>query len=111
MRLTSILIKLLLLATVSWAEQGILTVQVKDIQQRPVLGAEVAVDGATEPSRTVTVGLARIRLDSGMKVNDWVSFNIIKSPPGKAFVIISLWDSRIQVPLFDNNTTFVTVIV
>src|SRR5437588_7315246 len=94
------------------AEQGYLVVQVNDIQDHPIAGMEIAAKGASEPATTDRKGLARIKLDSQTKVNAWVMLQIIKSPASKDFVLVSPWDSRTQVPPFDDETTnFVSVVV
>jgi tetratricopeptide (TPR) repeat protein len=94
----------LALCSASWAEKGIMVVQVKDIQKKPVPGAEIAIEGSGEPGMTDRLGRARVKLDPQTKVNDWV-FLQIKPPAGRDLVLISPWDERTQIPPFDNEST------
>jgi tetratricopeptide (TPR) repeat protein len=89
----------------SWAEKGILVIQVADIHNRPVAGIELAAKGSSESGTTDRYGRTRIKLDLQTKVNDWVAIQIVKSPAGKDLVLISPWDAHAQVPPFENETT------
>src|ERR1039458_7570090 len=112
------LLALLLLATclpgpIALAETGFLVVHVEDVQRRPVIGVQVAVEGeGGSPAFTQDRGTARIALAKDTKSNAWVSLQILKSPVGKDYVMVSPWDYRAQVPSFENETeNFVKVVV
>jgi len=86
------------------AERGYLVIQVADIHNQPVAGIELATKGSSESGTTDRFGRTRIKLDSQIKVNDWVAMQIVRSPKGKDLVLISPWDAHAQVPPFDNET-------
>lgn len=92
-----------------WAEKNVLVIQVNDNQNRPVEGLEIKTTGASESGITDRKGLARIKLDAQAK--NWVTLQIVKSPPAKDFVLISPWDSRTLVPSFENESTDVVTII
>ncbi len=103
----------LLVATLASAETGFLVVHVEDVQRRPVVGLQIALDGeGGSPAFTADRGTARIALAKDTKANTWVSLQILKSPAGKDYVMVSPWDYRAQVPSFENETeNFVKVVV
>lgn len=94
-----------------FAEQEVLVVQINDVQNRAVVGIVIRVEGASEPDKSDSHGLARIKLAANTKVNDWIHVQIVESPRGKDLVLISPWDGTVQVPPFDReNTNYVRVI-
>jgi tetratricopeptide (TPR) repeat protein len=95
---------ILAFATACHAERGYLVIQVADIHNQPVAGIELATKGSSESGTTDRFGRTRIKLDSQIKVNDWVAMQIVRSPQGKDLVLISPWDAYAQVPPFDNET-------
>jgi tetratricopeptide (TPR) repeat protein len=95
-----------------WAESGVLVVHVKDVQQRPIRGIQIGVEGDGGSSTTGDDGKARIALAKDTKEKSWVSLQILKSPPGKDFVMVSPWDHRSVVASFENESeNFVEVVV
>ena len=95
-----------------WAEAGVLVVHVKDARQRPVVGLQIGVEGDGGSDVTGDDGKARIRLAKQTKQNTKVTLQIVKSPPGKDFVLVSPWDHRTLVPSFENESdNFVEVVV
>jgi tetratricopeptide (TPR) repeat protein len=91
-------------ATACQAEKSYLVVQVADLHGQPITGLELATKGSSESGTTDRLGRTRIKLDSQIKVNDWVAMQIVRSPKGKDLVLISPWDAHAQVPPFDNET-------
>jgi tetratricopeptide (TPR) repeat protein len=94
------------------AEEGILVVHVKDSQDHPIGGMQIGVEGDGGSVITGGDGKARIRLAKQTKEKSWVSLQIVKSPPGKDYVIVSPWDKWAIVPPFDNESqNFVEIVV
>src|ERR1017187_360426 len=109
-----VLLVALLCATsvVTWAEVGILVVHVKDVQRRPIAGMQIGVEGDGGASVTGDDGKARIPLAKQTKEKNWVSLQILKSPPGKDFVMVSPWDYKTLIPSYQNESeNFVEVVV
>ena len=112
-------ISLLILSTLlcaaslaSRAESGILVVHVKDVQERPIAGLQIGVKGDGGSATTGDDGKARIPLAKQTKENDWVSLQILHSPPGKDFMMVSPWDYGTFVPSFANESkNFVEITV
>jgi hypothetical protein len=94
----------LCLASAVWAESGILVVNKQDVHKHPVGGVQIGVEGDGGSAVTNDHGKARIRLAAQNKQKDWVSLQILKSPPGKDLVMVSPWDSRTLVPSFENES-------
>jgi tetratricopeptide (TPR) repeat protein len=113
------LYKILLIGTllsltcgVVWPEAGVLVVHVKDAQRHPVSGIRIGVEGDGGSSTTGGDGKARIPLAKQTKEKSWVSLQILDSPPGKDFVMVSPWDYKTIVPSFENESeNFVEVVV
>lgn len=95
----------------SLAESGILVVHVKDVQEHPIAGLQIGVKGDGGSATTGDDGKARIQLAKQTKENDWVSLQILHSPPGKDFMMVSPWDYGMFVPSFDNESKNVVEIV
>ena len=94
------------------AEAGILVVHVKDVQRRPIKGVQIGVEGDGGSSTTGDDGKARIPLAKQSKQKSWVSLQILRSPQGKDFMIVSPWDYKTLVPPFENESeNFVEVVV
>ncbi len=98
--------------SVVWAESGVLVVHVEDVQRHPIRGLQVGTEGDGGSAITGDDGKARIPLAKETKEKSWVSLQILKSPPHKDFVMVSPWDYRAVVPLFENESeNFVKVVV
>src|ERR1700676_2125089 len=69
------------------AEEGILVVHVKDVQRHPIRGLQIGVEGDGGSTVTLDDGKARIALAKQTKEKSRVSLQILKSPPGKDFVM------------------------
>jgi tetratricopeptide (TPR) repeat protein len=103
---------LFLASGVMRAETGILVVHVKDAQRHPITGVQIGVEGDGGSAITGDDGKVRIPLAKQTKEKSWVSLQILKSPPGKDFVMVSPWDYRTIVPPFENESeNFVEVVV
>ncbi len=110
--LPNILAWLCLACPIAWAETGILVVHVEDVHGHPVAGLKIGVKGDGGSAFTEEDGRARIRLANQTQAKSFVSLQIVKSPPGKDLVMVSPWDSRTQVPSFENESdNFVEVVV
>lgn len=110
---SALLLGILLCASsvVTLAESGFLVVHVKDVQERPIAGLQIGVKGDGGSAMTGDDGKARIQLAKQTKENDWVSLQILRSPPGKDFVMVSPWDYGAFVPSFANESKNVVEIV
>ena len=87
-------------------------VDVQDEHRQPIFGVQIGVEGDGGSAVTDDHGKARIHLSPQNKQKDWVSLEILKSPPGKDLVMVSPWDSWISVPSFENESeNFVRVVV
>src|SRR5271167_3357155 len=107
-----ILASLCLACPAAWAETGILVLHVKDVQQHPVAGLQIGVEGDGGSGTTDPKGKARIKLAPQTTVKGWVSLQIERSPPGKDWVMVSPWERRTLVPSFENESeNFVEVVV
>jgi tetratricopeptide (TPR) repeat protein len=97
---------------VSWAETGVLVLHLKDVQQHAVSGLQIGTEEQSSSDITNDNGIARIVLARDTKEGSWVSLQILKSPPGKDFVIVSPWNSSAVIPSFeDESHNFVDVVV
>ena len=106
------LASLCLACPIAWAETGILVLHVKDVQQRPVAGLQIGVEGDGGSGTTDSKGKARIKLAPQTTVKSWVSLQIEKSPQDKDLVMVSPWERRTLVPSFENESdNFVEVVV
>jgi tetratricopeptide (TPR) repeat protein len=95
-----------------WSETGSLVVLVQDAQKRPVRGVEIGVEGRGGSKVTGDDGKALFPLAKDNNENDWVSLQILHSPPGKDLVMVSPYDNRTLVPPFKNKAdNFVRVVV
>jgi hypothetical protein len=84
----------------TWAEAGVLVVHVEDVQGRPISGLQIGVRGDGGSKVTGNDGEARIPLANQTREGHPVSLQILSSPPGKDFVMISPWDRETIVPSF-----------
>jgi hypothetical protein len=110
--LVVILASLCLACPIAWAETGILVLHVKDVQQHPVGGLQIGVEGDGGSGTTDPRGKARIKLAPQTMAKSWVSLQIEKSPPGKDWVMVSPWERKTLVPSFENESeNFVEVVV
>jgi len=109
----ALLLSTLLCATslATLAESGFLVIHVRDVQERPIAGLEIGVKGDGGSATTGDDGKARIQLAKQTKENDWVSLQILHSPPGKDFMMVSPWDYGTFVPSFANESKNVVEIV
>jgi len=99
-------------ATVAWAESGKILVLVQDAQKRPVRGVEIGVEGGGGANVTGDDGKALLALTKDTSENDWISLQIMHSPPGKDIAMLSPYDNRVLVPSFKNKAeNFVRVVV
>src|SRR5271165_3349324 len=95
-----------------WSETGKLLVLVQDAQKRPVKGVEIGVEGGGGSKVTGGDGKALLTLTKDTNENDWVSLQILHSPPGKDLAMLSPYDGRTLVPPFKNKAeNFVRVVV
>jgi len=77
-------------------------VHVTDINDHPVIGLHLrAGDSDTRPS--TANGEARIKLASQTKPGVFIKLEIVSSPKGHDYVLISPYDKSVQVPPFENE--------
>jgi len=96
----------------TWAESGILVVHVEDVQERPIAGVQIGVKGDGGYATTGHDGKARIPLAKQTRANSEVDLQILGSPPGKDFVMVSPWERKALVPSFENESkNFVEVVI
>ena len=94
------------------AEHGFVLVLVQDAQHHPVRGVEIGIEGIGGSKVTGDDGKAQLPVGAGTKEGDWLPLVILHSPPGRDLVMISPWDSRSQIPSFeDKPENFVRVVV
>jgi tetratricopeptide (TPR) repeat protein len=111
-RSIKLVIGLILVTVPAVAETGYMVVQVQDVQRRPVHGVEIGVEGKGGSRLSGDDGKAQLPLARSVVPGDWVSLQILHSPAGKDFVIISPWDYSVQVPSFDEKAeNFIRVVV
>ena len=104
---------LLILSCSAWAEQGVLTVHVKDTLGHPISEIRLSTegDGSLSPPTDVS-GKTRIKLSPQTQPSSRITLQIVSSPTHHDYVFIDPWDSRVQVPLFDNQSeNYVSVVV
>src|SRR5271157_2209273 len=95
-----------------WSETGKLLVLVQDAEKRPVKGVEIGVEGGGGSKVTGDDGKALLPLTKDTNENDWVSLQILHSPPRKDLVMVSPYDNHTLVPPFKNKAeNFVRVVV
>ena len=92
-------------------ESGYVNVLVEDLRYGPVRLVEIGIaQGASK--LTKDDGRAQISPAENAKADDWISFQLVHSPPGKNLVIVSHWDNRIPVPSFaDNPKNLIKIVV
>ena len=97
------LLSVVLCSAVTWAEQGILVLHVKDPQGKPTAGVRLATegDGSTSPP-TDRAGKTRLRLAPQTRAGTWVTLQVIRAP--RDLVFVSPWNQRAIVPPFENET-------
>ena len=95
-----------------WAATGKLLVLVQDVKDRPVRNVEIGIEGAGGSGLTGDDGKVLLPLTKDTNENEWVSLQVLHSPKGKDFVMVSPWDRRTLVPSFrDKAENFVRVVV
>ena len=82
---------------------GILQVLVQDAHKRPVKDIEIGIEGSGGSRISGDDGKALLPLSKDTVENDWVSLELLHSPSGKDFVIVSPYDNRTPVPSFKNK--------
>lgn len=111
-RTIKFVIGLMLVTVPAVAETGYMIVQVQNVQRRPVHGVEIGIEGKGGSRLSGDDGKAQLPLARSVVPSDWVTLQILLSPAGKDFVIISPWDYRVQVPSFDEKAeNFIRVVV
>lgn len=100
------------LRPLAWAEKGILTVNVTDPQGHPVRGLQIGLKFGGGSDTTVDNGTASIPLALGTNEHSFVMLQIVSSPPGRNLALLSPYDSRVEIPPFENKPeNFVNVTV
>lgn len=119
-RLLAVLVTSLAFYNIAHAEEGVLLVQVSNPLGQPISGVVLSAssDSSTSaPTETVkqgpgeseVSGKVRIRLANSTKPGDEVELVIVRAP--QDLVFISLWNQRVTMPSFDNNTHCVAKVV
>lgn len=102
-----------LVSSLGHAEQGILSIHVKDTLGHPISGMRLSTegDGSLSPPTDIA-GKTRIKLPLQTQVSSRLTLQIVSSPAQHDYVCISPWDSRIQIPPFENNSeNYISVVV
>jgi tetratricopeptide (TPR) repeat protein len=103
---------ILVVPMLAWGDAGVLQVLVQDAQKHPVKGVEIGLEGSGGSRTTGDDGKVLLPLPKDTNENDWVSLQIVRSPAGKDWQMVSPWDNRYLVPSFKNKPeNFVRVIV
>lgn len=84
---------------------------VKDAQGQPVNGIKIGIEGAGDSKETGQDGKAVLTLEKSTKESGWVSFEIVKSPPGEDFVIVAPVDHGQRVSWEDSDGNVVHMLV
>jgi len=104
---------LLILSCSAWAEQGVLAVHVKDTLGHPISEIRLSTegDGSLSPPTDIS-GKTRIKLPPQTQPSSRVTLQIVRSPAHHDYVFIDPWDSRVQIPSFDNQPeNYVSLVV
>lgn len=110
--LSTVFAWLCLLAATASAETGILVLHVDDVHDHPVVGVKIGVKGDGGKGISDKDGKIRIQLAPQTQPKEWVTLQVLDSPPGKELVLVSPWDSRVLIPSFENKSDdFVEVVV
>jgi tetratricopeptide (TPR) repeat protein len=104
-------IPLIFTALPSLSETGYVTVLVQDAHQHPVRLVEIGIEKGVS-KLTKDDGEAQLPLAQTIKADDWITFQLVHSPPGKDLAIVSPWDNRIPVPSFaDKSENLIKIVV
>jgi len=89
-----------------------IVIVVQDFQDHPIEGLKIGIEGGGDFRTTGPDGKAILNLAGNTKEGDWVSFQILESPPGKDFVISAPARHRSPVPSQNNKAdSFITIVV
>jgi hypothetical protein len=111
-RTLQLLLAIALAAAPCVAETGYVTVLVQDAHQHPVRLFEIGIEknGGSKPTKDD--GIVQLPLAPNVKADDWITFQLLHSPPGKDLAIVSPWDNRIPVPSFaDKPENLIKIVV
>lgn len=103
----------LLAAVALPAEEGILSLLVTDISDRPIQGVVLSPGGdGAQSAPTDSSGRTRIRLAAATSLGSWVSLTTIPTKGKPEWVFISPWHQRVLVPPFANESeNFVPIVL
>ena len=95
------------------AEQGKLVLHVADTGGRPVANLSLATSGAGGGAQaTDDTGRVLLLLAPETKAGSSVPLQIVRSPHGHDFVMVSPWEGSARIPPFENDAmNFVSVVV
>jgi hypothetical protein len=94
------------------AESGILVVHVQDTQGHPIERLIIGVNEDGGFGETDFAGKARIKLGPNTQEGNWVSLQIVKSPPGTDLGIVQPWNSqKVKVPKFQSDENIEVVVM
>jgi hypothetical protein len=97
------------LSAAAGRERGVLVVEVRDVQKRPVAGVAVTAGAGGTVVRTDTWGRARVRLDADTRPGMIVSLRI-RAPANRPLAVLSPLDEQARVPPWENEAqNFVAV--
>ena len=110
-RIRQLALALLLAAPSCFAATGYINVRVEDVQGHPVRNLQIGIENGVSVL-TKEGGLAQLALSSNSAPNDWITIQLVHSPPGQDLAIVSPWDYHAQVPSFaDKPENYLHVIV
>src|SRR5271166_1749399 len=92
-----------------WSETGKVLVLVLDLQNKPVRGVEIGIEGAGGSGVSKDDGKAWLSLSKDTNENDPISLYVLRSPPGKNWVILP--PKERTVPSFKNKAENVIRVV
>jgi tetratricopeptide (TPR) repeat protein len=94
-----------------FAASGYINVRVENVQGNPVRNLQIGIENGVSVL-TKESGLVQLTLSTNSAPNDWITIQLVHSPPGQDLAIVSPWDYRAQIPSFaDKPENYLRVIV
>src|ERR1043165_1482265 len=109
-RFVFILISALSLCAITYAEDGILVIQVIYPNGKAIPGVMITATGDGSQAMTDDAGKARLKLAPGTHEGSDVTLSLVRLPEGKDLRFVSPWDGKVKVPSFANNSNNAVVV-